>query len=108
MSRRRQRDPERERFWRQTIAAWKQSGQTAAAFAARRGVSVPSLYAWRQELARRDRGPAAPAPTFVPVHIVPDARLEVLLPSGLIVRTPVGADPVAVARLVAALGGPAC
>jgi hypothetical protein len=108
MVRTRRRDPQVEQFWRQTIAAWKRSAQTAAAFAAAQGVSVASLYAWRQELARRDAEQPPPAPTFVPVHVVPEGRVEVLLPSGLIVRVPAAADPAAVARLVAALGVAPC
>jgi transposase-like protein len=108
MARTRRRDPQVEQFWRQTLAAWKRSAQTAAAFAAAHGVSVASLYAWRQELARRDGERHPPAPTFVPVHVVPEPRVEVLLPSGLIVRVPAGAYAAAVAELVAALGGRPC
>jgi hypothetical protein len=49
-----------------------------------------------------------PAPAFASVRIVPDPTADVLLPTGLVIRVPLGADPTAVARLVAALGGAAC
>jgi transposase len=102
------RDPQVEQFWRRTVAAWERSGQSARAFAADHDVSVPSLYAWRRELTRRDRAARTPVPSFVPVHVVPSTVVEVALPSGLVVQVPAGADPAAVARLVAALGGRPC
>ena len=40
--------------------------------------------------------------------MIPDPTIEIVLPGGLVVRVPVGADPAAVARLVAALGGAPC
>jgi hypothetical protein len=40
--------------------------------------------------------------------MIPDPTIEIVLPGGLHVRDPVGADPTAVAHLVAALGGRPC
>jgi hypothetical protein len=40
--------------------------------------------------------------------VIPDPTIEIVLPGGLLVRVPVGADPTAVANLVAALGGRLC
>src|SRR5262245_28510203 len=111
MPRTTRRDPKPEPFWRDLIDRWKASGQPVAAFCAAHRVGQASFYAWRQRLAARDPGPAAPAPpapAFAAVRIVPGPTAEVVLPSGLVVRVPVGADPAAVARLVAALGGAPC
>jgi transposase-like protein len=111
MPRTTRRDPKPEPFWRDLVARWKTSGQTVAAFCAAHRVSQASFYSWRQRLAARNPGPATPAPpavTFAPVRVVPDPTAEVILPTGVVVRVPVGADPVAVARLVAALGGAPC
>jgi transposase len=47
-------------------------------------------------------------PTFVPVRVAPSATIEVVFKSGIVVRVPVGADPSAVAQLVAALRGTPC
>ena len=112
MPKTRRRNAAREQFWRDTIAAWRESGQSVRAFCAARGVSEATFFARRRELTDRqaperptDR---APAPQFVPVKVVPDPTAEVVLPGGLIVRVPVAADPAAVARLVAALGGRQC
>jgi hypothetical protein len=49
-----------------------------------------------------------PAATFVPVQVVADSIVEVVLPSGVVVRVPPATDAMAVARLVAALGSPSC
>jgi hypothetical protein len=46
--------------------------------------------------------------SVIVVRVVADPILEIVLPAGLVVRVPVGTDPVAVARLVTALGGPPC
>jgi hypothetical protein len=97
-----------EPFWRDLISRWKVSGQTVAAFCAVHRVSPASFYSWRQRLAARGPDTSTPAPAFAPVRIVPDPIAEVILPSGVVVRVPIGSDPSAVARLIAALGGAPC
>lgn len=103
---------DREQFWRDTIAAWKESGQSVRAFCAARAVSQATFYTRRRDLTGRDhrRQPAAPAPSpsFAAVRVIPDPIIEIALPGGLLVRVPVGTDPSAVAHLVAALGGGTC
>ncbi len=107
MPKTRRRNQAREQFWRDTVAAWRQSGQSVRAFCAARGVSEATFFARRRELLDRAPLPPPPAP-FVPVNVVPDPTAEVVFPGGLIVRVPVAADPAAVARLVAALVGGPC
>ena len=101
-----------EPFWLDLITRWKASGQSVAAFCAARGVSQASFYAWRKRLIARGKAPTAsapPPPTFAAVRVVPSIPVvEVVLPTGVVIRVPAGADPVAVARLVAALGGGPC
>jgi len=97
-----------EPFWRDLIDRWKASGQAVAAFCAAHCVSPATFYFWRKRLAASGRCTTTPVPAFAPVRVVPDPTAEVALPNGLIVRVPVGVDPPAVARLVAALGGGAC
>jgi hypothetical protein len=97
-----------EPFWRDLIDRWKASGQSVTAFCAGRRVSQATFYSWRKRFDARGRSTTPPAPAFAPVRVVPDPTAEVVLLSGLIVRVPVGTDPTAVARLVAALGGGAC
>jgi transposase-like protein len=102
------RSPERERFWREAVAGHKTSGLSVRAFCIERGLSEPSFYAWRRELAQRGQATKSPAATFVPVQVVAESMIEVALPGGVVVRAPSATDAMAVARLVAALGSPSC
>ena len=111
MSTGKRRDPKLEHRWRDLIARWKRSGVTVSDFCIDQGVSVASFYAWKRELAARDRvvtPSTTPIPTFVPVRIAPSGTIEVVLKSGVVVRVPVGADPLTVAQLVTALGATPC
>jgi len=106
---RRERAAEREQRWRELLAAQARSGLSIRAFCASRRLSEPSFYAWRRELARRDRGRVkAVVPTFVPVQVLPGAAIEVVLPAGVVVRVPTGADGDLAVRLVAALRAEPC
>ena len=113
MPKTRHRPAERDQFWRDTIAAWKVSGQSVSAFCAARGVAQATFFARRRELATPEQSPRPAAPTvtrppFAAARVIPDPTIEIVLPGGLLVRVPAGADPAAVAHLVAALGGGLC
>jgi hypothetical protein len=110
MSGKRRCDPRLEQFWRETFTAWQKSGKSVRAFCASRRLQEASFYGWRRTLRERDRQrPTAPTlPRLVPVRVVPGAVLEVVLPAGLIVRVPAGAEAAAVASLVAALRTVTC
>jgi hypothetical protein len=104
---------DRDQFWRDTIAAWKGSGQSVTAFCAARGIGESTFFAKRRELARRDQSPsvpASPAPStsFAAVRVIPDPTIEIVVPGGVLLRVPAGADVAAVARLVLALRGAPC
>ena len=107
MPKTRRRNQAREQFWRDTVAAWRQSGQSVRAFCAARGVSEATFFARRRELLDRAAlpQPTAPAPAaqFVPVKVVPDPTVEIVLPGGLIVRVPVAANAAATLFLPAPL-----
>jgi hypothetical protein len=108
----RRRPADREQFWRETITTWKESGQSIRAFCAARGIAEATFFVKRRELARREQPaqPVAltPSPSFAAVRVIAEPVVEVVLPTGLLVRVPSSADPVAVARLVAALGASSC
>ena len=103
-------DPHLEQFWRETLAAWEKSGQSARAFCASRELEEASFYGWRRTLRERDRRRPLghQGATFVPLRVVPEAVWEVVLPTGLVVRVPPGADAPSVATLVAALRTATC
>jgi hypothetical protein len=111
MPRTSRRESKSEPFWRELIDCWKTSGQSIAAYCAAQRVSQATFYSWRRRLTAHSRpttAPPVPTPTFAPVRVVPDPTAEVIFPSGLVVRVPIGADAAAVARLVAALQGVPC
>ena len=101
------RSPEKILAWRATLAAWTQSGQSINAFCRERKLTRSNFDRWRRILAVEPReSPQASA--FVPVRVIPDPVVEVILPSGVRLRVPLGADVQQVARLAHALGAEAC
>jgi hypothetical protein len=109
----RRRNVEKERFWRQVVGGHTESGLSVRQYCADRGVTEPSFFAWRRELARRDATaskhakssarrararPLNPRPAplgFAQLQIAPvePARgvwIEIVLPAGLCVRVPRG------------------
>ena len=117
------RDPDKDKFWRQTLKEQSASGQSVRAFCAARGLSEPSFYAWRRTLAQRSRGTVASRaaktrrPTFVElrpqqpvIQPVPDpapdpADAPLVLVAGnrqLLIRP--GCDRVLLREVLSALG----
>jgi hypothetical protein len=110
-------DPRITERWRTTFATWRSSGFSVAAFRRSRELNLSSFYRWRKILDDLDRPSATrprsqpdplPRPSFVPVRVIPDAVVEVILPSGVQLRVPLTADAPQLARLVQALGAPPC
>jgi transposase len=118
------RDPAREKFWRRTIRDQQRSGLSVRDFCHRQGLKDWTFRWWRQELARRDQVPSmaptnertAMAPVFLPVQVVemqavsprPVPPIEIVLPTGLIVRAPSGFDPRTLGDVLAVLEGRSC
>ena len=106
----RARDERKERQWRRWIGEWQASGLSVRAFCERRGLAIPSFYAWRRALERR----AAEKAAFVPVQVVADpvptrtSALEVVLTDGRTVRVAPGFDGATLRQLLAVLEGRPC
>jgi transposase len=102
--------------WVERLARFPDSGLSPAQFCTQEGVSLPSFYAWKRRLATEalDPAPAAPptgdaGPRLLPVRLpAPAALLELVLPSGAVLRIPPGSDLAWVRSLVEALGGAPC
>lgn len=123
------RDAAKERYWRRLLRRWQRSGQTGRDFCAAHGLSEPSFYGWRREIARRDQEQSAPPPpaprpgaphppsrtplpAFVEVAVnaaAPEsAPLEVVLAHGRRLRVSAGFDADLLRQLLRVLEGPAC
>ena len=124
--RQRRRDPQKERLWRRLVKQWQRSRLSVREFCDWQGASEASFYAWRRELAIRDRERAAQGETsvhdhvnvrqFLPVQVVADVAcgrgtgdcLEVRLPSGVQLRIPSGFDRQTLTDVLSALGSGPC
>jgi hypothetical protein len=106
-----QRDPDRERLWRERVATWTKSGLTVRDFCLRHRLTETSFHFWKRELQARDEQSAAspsPKPRFVPVTVLPASTIsvEVRCPSGHVVILS-SCDSASLAHLFAALTSPA-
>lgn len=105
----RKRNPERIQVWRERIDAWKQSGLTINAFCRERKLTRSNFDRWRRILAAENSGPTrGTTPAFVPLRVVSEPVVEVVLPSGVVVRLPESTAPETVTRLVVAVGAARC
>jgi transposase-like protein len=102
------RNRSKEQFWRRAVARWRRSGQSVRAYCVQEGLSEPSFYAWRRELARRDRhaeqtATSTTSASFVPVRVVsePSAAIEIVLSKGPIVRVRPGFDATTLRQVLA-------
>ena len=118
----RQRDMEKERFWRELLSRQAASGLSVRAFCRQEGLGESSLHAWRRTIRERD-GEAAnaktpsqkiPSPAFVPAvvnressHIANlkphEAGITIELAGGHLLRLPTSTSNEQVAELAVAL-----
>jgi transposase-like protein len=96
--------------WRRIVQEQHASGLSVAAFCRRRGLALPSFYAWRRRLREgaRPTPAAAAGPAFVELQLAPappapPAMLELLLSAHRRVLVRPGFDPDLLRQLVAAL-----
>jgi transposase-like protein len=92
------------------IAGQAGSGASIRDWCRRHGVSEPSFYFWRRELARRKQQHQGSGPQVVPVEISPSSRgsstgLEIELPGRVIVRVGPGCDADLLRQTLALLSG---
>jgi transposase len=108
----RRRDPiATRRLWAERLERFGRATQTVAAFCAAEGVSVPSFYVWKRTLAGDTASPDPVQPTLVPIRLTASLAgppIEVVFPSGTVVRFPPDARPDVIAAVVHAVGGRPC
>src|SRR6476469_8456795 len=103
---RRSREATRQ-LWSERLTRFAAADVSAAAFCAAEGVSVNSFFYWKRQLAAPAPAHDAP-PLFLPVRVSPCAAVEVVLPSGAVLRITPGCDLAFVRSLIDALHGAPC
>ena len=99
------------RLWGERLDRFRQANQTVAQFCAAEGVSVPSFYVWKRTLASDATAPDPVRPTLVPIRLTPSPAgtpIEVVLPSGTVLRVPGDYPPQHLATLVRDLEARPC
>jgi hypothetical protein len=104
-------DPATQHRWQQCLDRFHKSGLAVADFCEREGISTASFYAWRRRLQSDSPPHAADVPRLVPVRLVPpppSAPVELLLPSGCVLRLSPDTDLTWLRQLLPLLGVVPC
>jgi transposase len=104
-------DPAIRQRWQQRLQRFHRSGLSVPDFCEREGISTGSFYTWRRRLQADPAPAAADAPRLVPVRLVtPPASVpvELLLPSGLVLRLSPDTDIDWLRQLLPLLGVAPC
>ena len=104
-------DPATRRRRQQRLLRSRRSGLTVPAFCDREGVSAASSYAWRRRPRHNPAASAPEPPRLAPVRLVTPATaapVELLLPSGLVLRLASEIDPGRLRRLLGLVGVAPC
>ncbi len=96
-------------LWIERLDRLAQSGLAVCAFCRSEGVSTQALYYWKRKLAAGSTAPSEITPRLLPVRLPASAAaVEVVLPSGAVLRLPPGCDLAFVRSLIETLGGAPC
>lgn len=103
-------DKQKEARWRRLVRERAASGRSVAEFCHRRRISPQQFYWWQRQLLDRDgneaksNGSSQPA-SFVPVRVpLPLPAIEVVHPSGCLIRVAAGVDSGTLRGVLEALG----
>jgi hypothetical protein len=94
--------------WAERLARFSAGGQSVAAFCAAEGVPTSKFYHWKNRLARPVPPPAPRTPAVVPLRVAPPhpAPIELVLPSGLVLRLPGDTRPEVLVAVLRGLESP--
>ncbi len=104
-------DPATCQRWQQRLERFRRSGLSVPAFCDHEGISAASFYAWRCRLQHDPAPPTSDTPRLVPVRLVTPsagAPVELLLPSGLVLRLSPDTDLDWLRQLLGLLGVAPC
>jgi transposase len=99
------------RRWAERLDRFRRANQTVAQFCAAEGVSPPSFYVWKRTLASDATPPDPVTPTLVPIRLTTSPAgppIEVVVPSGTVLRFPLDARPEVIAAIVHAVEARPC
>jgi hypothetical protein len=97
--------------WIERLARFDTAGLRPAAFCSAEGVSLASFYLWKRRLAppATELCAADQAPRLLPVRLAAAPRpLELVLPTGVVVRVSPDTDPAQLTALLRLLGVTPC
>lgn len=95
------------REWAERLERFAASGLSVVAFCRAEEIPAQSFYYWRHKLQPQPPAPVD-GPRLLPVRLSAAAPVEVVLPSGTLVRVAPGCDLAFVRSLIDALGGAPC
>jgi len=116
----------KEKLWRERLSRQQSMGISVREFCRREGLSEPSMYGWRREIARRDgeryseanravpgqrsMGPLLPLRVLGSHDIVAevDSRIEILLPGNIRVIVRSGLDTELLRQVIETLSLSSC
>jgi hypothetical protein len=95
--------------WIERLDRFAASGRSVVAFCRTERVSCHAFYYWKHKFAAAPVAPANDAPRLLPVRLLAQpSPVEVVLPTGAVLRLAPGCDLAFVRSLVEALGGAPC
>jgi hypothetical protein len=103
--------------WAERLDRFRPGHHKIAEFCAAEGVSVSNFYLWRRRLNSPVPSPAINSPVVVPLRITPQpgtptespqAPIELVLPSGAIVRLPGTTTPTMIVAILRGMEGRPC
>lgn len=103
--------------WAERLDRFRSGHHKIAEFCAAEGVSVSNFYLWRRRLSSPVPSPASNPPVVVPLRITPppvattesaQAPVELVLPSGAIVRLPGSTTPTVIVAILRGMEGQPC
>ena len=104
-------DPATHHLGQQRLDRFRKSGLAVADFCEREGISTASFYAWRRRLQGDPAPNTADVARLVPVRLVTPsagAPVELVLPSGLVLRLPPDTDLAWLRQLLPLFGVEPC
>jgi transposase len=99
------------RLWAERLERFRRANQTVAEFCTAEGISAPSFYVWKRTLSGEAKSPNPGIPTLVPIRLTPSPAsppIELLFPSGTVLRFPADTRPEVIAAVVHAVEGRPC